>query len=95
MNAVRDTPLHTLLAHSNRDDISIIQRLCDAGTHLDCVNTLGETPIDITSNTREKEVLKGYLKLRLKCQCARLIQQCDIPYVGKLTASLIRFVELH
>ena len=95
MNAVRDTPLHTLLAHSNWSDLAVVRLLCDTGAHLDCVNALGETPFDMASDPQEKDVLRSYLKPRLKCRCARLIQQYQIPYAGKLSSSLAHFVELH
>ena len=95
MNAVRDTPLHTLLTNSKLGDLAVVQLLCDAGAHLDCVNAVGETSFDVASYTEEKELLKTYMKPRLKCRCARLIRQCEIPYAGKLTASLLHFVELH
>ena len=95
MNAVRDTPLHNLLAYSNWSDLSVVRRLCDNGAHLDCVNALGKTPFDMASDPEEKYVLRSYLKPRLKCRCARLIQQCEIPYAGKLSSSLADFVELH
>ena len=95
MNATRYTPLHTLLAYSRPGDHVIIQRLCDANAHLDCVNALGDTPVDMTPDTSEKELLKSYMKLRLKCVCARLIQKCEIPHDNKLTPSWVRFVQLH
>ena len=95
MNAARDTPLHTLMAYSNRSDNAIIHCLCDADAHLDCVNALGKTPADITADKTEKGMLKSHMKPRLKCLCARLIQKCEIPYDNILTSSLVAFVEWH
>ena len=62
---------------------------------LDCVNALGELPIDLTSNLNIKQFLKSRAKFSLKCLCAKLIQKNSIPFHGKITASLVKFVEKH
>jgi hypothetical protein len=73
----------------------IVQLLCDADAHLDCVNALGETPIDVASNSYVKQFLKARAKFSLKCLCAKLIQKNNISFHGKIAASLVKFVEKH
>jgi hypothetical protein len=93
--AARDTPLHVFVFNSNIHDNTILQLLYDANAHLDCVNALRETPIDIATNSNVKQFLKVRMKLSLKCLCARLINQYDIPFHGKIATSLVKFVEKH
>ncbi|CAF4870832.1 unnamed protein product [Rotaria sp. Silwood1] len=64
MDAVRNTPLHLFVSQSTIVDDTIIQYLCDAGAHLDCVNALGETPIDIATNSNIRQFLKARTKLK-------------------------------
>jgi ankyrin repeat protein len=94
-DAIQNTPLHVFLSSSHRVNESILKILCDANPHLDYANVLGETPIDITSDPNIKQLLKKRMKLSLKCLCARLIQKNNISFHGKVSNSLVTFVEKH
>ena len=56
MNAVRETPLYTLLTKLNLGDPLIVQLLYEACAHLDCINALGETLINTTVIMNENSV---------------------------------------
>jgi hypothetical protein len=74
---------------------NILNFLCEHGAHLDCVNALRESAIDITYNVSTIQLLKSKMKLSLKCLCARLIQKSKISFHGRIAKSLARFVEEH
>ncbi|UJR32823.1 hypothetical protein I4U23_020285 [Adineta vaga] len=95
INAVRDTPLHVFVSNASALDKTIIELLYTAGAHMDCVNALGETAMDIVLNSNIKELLQTKVKFNLKCLCARLIQKNKIPFHDKIHISLIKFVEKH
>ncbi len=95
INVVRDTPLHIFARNQDDCDETILQLLCDAGAHVDCVNALGETPVDIAINLNTKQLVKSKMKLSLKCLCARLIQKNDISFHGIISTSLASFVDRH
>ncbi|CAF4425000.1 unnamed protein product [Rotaria sp. Silwood2] len=61
IDAIRNTPLHIFVSNSTIVDDTIIQYLCNAGAHLDYVNALGETPIDVAKNSNIKQFLKNFL----------------------------------
>jgi hypothetical protein len=94
-DAAHNTPLHVFLSNPYGYNESILKILCDANPHLDYVNDTGQTPVDITSDANIKQHLKKIMKLSLKCICARLIQKNTIPLHGKISNSLINFVEKH
>ncbi len=94
-DAIRNTPLHIFVSSWITCDESILNFLCDHGAHLDCVNALRESAIDIASNVNTILLLKSKMKLSLKCLCARLIQENKILFHGKIAKSLVRFVEEH
>lgn len=95
MDAIGNTPLHTLASNSTDCNETILQLLCDAGAHLDYTNALSETPIDITFKSNTKRLLQEKKKINLKCLCAQLIRKCDISFHGKINISLVNFVERH
>ena len=94
-NIIRNTPLHVFVSAWFRCDEDILNFLCDHGAHLDCVNVLRETPIDIASRANTIQLLKSKTQINLKCLCARLIQTNHILFHGKLSKSLIEFIEQH
>lgn len=94
-DALGNTPLHVFVSNWAINDETILELLCDSGAHLDRVNASRETAINIATNLTIIQLLKSKMKLSLKCLCARLIQNNNILYHGKITASLIRFVEEH
>ncbi|CAF4194233.1 unnamed protein product [Rotaria sp. Silwood2] len=95
IDAARNTSLHIFVSNATIVDDTIIQYLYDSGAHLDYVNALRETPIDVAKNSNIKQFLKTKTKLSLKCLCARLIRKNTIPFHGKIANSLINFVEKH
>ena len=95
MDAVRDTPLHVFVSNANTFNDGIIELLHSVHAHMDCVNALGETPMDVVLNSTTRQLLKLKINLSLKCLCARVIQKNRIPYHDKIHTSLIEFVEKH
>ena len=95
MNAIRNTPLHTLAANRGRVNDALVILLVNRGAHLDYVNALGETPADISMSLLVQMFLEAKMTVNLKCLCARLIQQNEIPFRGRIFPSLERFVEKH
>jgi ankyrin repeat protein len=94
-DAIRNTPLHVLVSSWSICNEDILQFLCDNGAHLDCVNVLRETAIDAALNVNTMQLLKSKMKLCLKCLCARIIQNNNVPFHGKISISLVKFVEQH
>lgn len=94
-DSIRSTPLHILVSNWITCDEILLKFLCDNGAHLDCVNTLRETAMDLISNGNTMQLLKSKMKLSLKCICARLIQNSNVSYHGKIPISLTKFVEEH
>jgi hypothetical protein len=94
-DAIRNTPMHVFVSNWMTCDETILKFLCDNGAHLDCVNALRETAIDVASNIVTMQLLKSKMKLSLKCLCARLIQTNNVSFHGKISISLVRFVEEH
>ncbi|UJR14476.1 hypothetical protein I4U23_001473 [Adineta vaga] len=94
-NTKRNTPLHIFISNSYELNESIFQLLCAYDAHLDWVNIFNETPLDLISDSRIKELLKVKTQLKLKCLCARLIQKEQIPFRENIAHSLVTFVERH
>ena len=95
MDAIRNTPLHVLVGNSSEPDEALFRLLYDCGAHLDCVNALGETALDIATSLKIKALLRARMQISLKCLCARLIRQSEVPFEGRIPASLEKFVEQH
>ena len=96
----RNTPLHLIVQRNDNTDnlLSIMDLLFDSGgAHLDCVNEQGQTPLELSSNIRMKVHLRGKLGVgQLKCLCARLIRQRQLPFGNdQLASSLVHFIEKH
>lgn len=102
MDDRRNTPLH-LISRRNEEKqienvIAIIDLLCDYGhAHPDCVNDQNETPIQavlmpsVKSHLREKSQVT-----RLKCLCARLIQEQKLMVnESQFPLSLRDFIRIH
>ena len=94
-DAGRNTPLHILAADGSEPDEALVDLLCDRGAHLDCVNAMGETALDIASCPQMAMLIKGRMQISLKCLCARLIRKNGIPFEGSFGTSLAKFVEEH
>ncbi len=96
IDAVRNTPLHVFVSNTeSTDDESIVKFLFNAGAHVDYVNSLGKTPFDLATNLTIKQLLKLRMYGSLKCLCARLIQKNHLSFHGKVSASLVNFVQRH
>ena len=94
-NFIRNTPLHVFVTNWSSCDESVIDLLCKHGAHLDTVNLLRETAIDLASPVNTVQLLKSKMQLSLKCLCARLIQTNNVSFHKKLSKSLVQFVEHH
>ncbi|CAF0885089.1 unnamed protein product [Rotaria sordida] len=94
-DTIRNTPLHIIASSKSAYNKCVLNLLCDAGAHLDCVNAFGETPIDLATISDIKQLLKSRMKISLKCLCAQLIRKKNVPFHDKIAVSLINFVEKH
>jgi ankyrin repeat protein len=92
---LRNTPLHVFVSNWSTYDETILEYLCNNGAHLDRVNASRETAIDLAGNRTIIQFLKSKMKLSLKCLCARLIQNNNVSFHGKIATSLAKFVEEH
>jgi len=55
--------------------------LIQFGAHIDCVNRYDQTPLDITQLDEVWNLLKvKQLPSRLKCLCARMVVEKQLPY---------------
>ena len=95
MDAIRNTPLHILVGNSSEPDEALFNLLCDQHAHLDCVNALGETALQIARSPKIKALLKARTRISLKCLCARVIQKNGVPFKGRISTSLAEFVDQH
>lgn len=100
MNAARNTPLHVIVGY--RDSVadfltlhSIIGDLLKAGAHVDAVNGLGQTPMQIASSTVAGAILRAQQSISLKCLSAQAVKRYNLSYVGQVPEALVTFVELH
>jgi hypothetical protein len=96
----RNTPLHLIAQRKDHIEnvLFIINLLCDSGrAHPDCVNDRGQTPLESALNIYVKEHLRAKIGVgRLKCLCARLIRQQEIPFQNyQFSSSLVNFIEKH
>lgn len=94
-NFIRNTPLHVFVTNWSSCNESVINLLCEHGAHLDSVNLLRETAIDLASPVNAIQLLRSKMQLSLKCLCARLIQTNNVSFHKKLSKSLVQFVEHH
>jgi hypothetical protein len=73
---------NTALHISCQDDsFAVVQCLIDSGAHIDSMNMHRQTPFDLAQTNQIRTLLKSkQTPLRLKCRCARLIVEKQIPY---------------
>ena len=95
IDTIQNTPLHVFVSSRMVCDENILNFLCEYGAHLDCVNVLRESAIDLADNVNTIQLLKSKMKLSLKCLCAQLIQKNNLSFHGRITKSLTLFVEKH
>jgi ankyrin repeat protein len=73
----------------------LVNLLCDRGAHLDCVNALGKTALDIASSSKIAALIRARMQISLKCLCARLIRKSKMPFEERINKSLEKFVAQH
>jgi hypothetical protein len=73
---------NTALHISCQDNsLAVVQYLLDSGAHIDCLNMHQQTPLDIAQTNEIRTLLKSrQIPSRLKCRCARLIIEKQLPY---------------
>ena len=82
------SPLFSALMDEH-DEITTL--LLNSGAHVDQITSLGERPCRYLKNPKFK--ILNYVSL--KCLAARIIQEYDINYLGKVPTILESFIELH
>lgn len=90
------TALHSVCAQSGQREI--LEILLKSGSHRDCVDRYGHTPIDLINDVEMKSVfLCERIPSKLKCLCARLIakQRLNIDRWESSTSALKKFLVLH
>lgn len=90
------TPLLTAVKVLNYSDTigeSIIKFLLQAGSHIDVLNNVGESPVALMENQGVPIFPLNYINLR--CLSSRVIMNCGIPYKNEIPQALVSFVEMH
>ncbi len=91
-----NTPLHIICKRNG--DQKIIKLLLNSGSHMDCVNKEGKTPLDYVNDKEIKALFTAKpTPDRLKCLCARIIvnKRLNTDTSSGLTSVLKKFVLLH
>jgi ankyrin repeat protein len=96
----RNTPLHLVVQNNDVPEkvVPVVDILCQAGAHMDHVNSGGETPLELVASDQNEVLqhLKETMGVRpLKCLCARLVQREDLHYETMLPCALITYVQKH
>lgn len=98
----KNTPLHTIVQCFCPIDSEIqkiiTELLIHAGAHLDGRNVHGKTPFDLARDDTIRALLHSKESMpRLKCLCARVINDNRIPYnhIWSETTALNQFLNLH
>ena len=90
------TPLHYICESSNNR--RILELFLKSGSHNDCVDKRGHTPLDFIRDAEMKRIfLSERNPSKLKCLCARLVakQRLNIDCLGSSASALKKFVVLH
>jgi len=100
MDNQRNTPLHIISSYTKivEDFITlhtIIMALLDAGAHMDCVNSQGQTPLDVATTGVAAIILKSQYKMSLKCLAANSVRRHNLTYQGQVPTCLENFIEIH
>ncbi|CAF3487774.1 unnamed protein product [Rotaria sp. Silwood1] len=76
-----NTALHISCKNSTIDSLAVVQLLLNSGAHIDCMNIHNRTPFDIAQTIPIRTLLKTkQFPSRLKCLCARLVLDKQLPY---------------
>lgn len=100
MDNARNTPLHIIVSYQKivADFLTlhaIIMALLEAGAHIDCVNTSGQTPLNAATTGVAEIILKSQTKMCLKCLAAKSIRKYNLTYQGQVPKALESFIEMH
>ncbi|XP_023336354.1 protein fem-1 homolog B, partial [Eurytemora carolleeae] len=100
MDSQRNTPLHIIVSYTRivADFITlhtIIISLLEAGAHIDCVNSLGQTPLDAATSGVAEIILKSQTKMSLKCLAAKSVRKYNLTYQGQVPQCLESFIQIH
>jgi len=76
-----NTALHISCQNDTNDSLAVVQLLINSGAHIDSMNMYKQTPFDVAQTHEIRTLLKSKQSpSRLKCLCARLIVDKQIPY---------------
>jgi len=76
-----NTALHISCQNDTNNSLSIVQLLINSGAHIDSMNIYNQTPFDLAQTNEIRSLLKSKQSpSRLKCLCARLIVEKQLPY---------------
>jgi len=76
-----NTALHISCQNDTNDSLAVVQLLINSGAHIDSMNMYKQTPFDLAQTNEIRTLLKSKQSpSRLKCLCARLIVDKQIPY---------------
>jgi len=96
----RNTPLHIIVSYQKivSDFLTlhaIIMALLEAGAHIDCVNSSGQTPLNAATTGVAEIILKSQTKMCLKCLAAKSIRKYNLTYQGQVPKALESFIQMH
>jgi len=92
-NGHGSTPLHTAVADKNFNQ-QVVERLLGAGAHVDLKNKNGVRPAhNMVANQACSVSVIRYMSL--KCLCAQVISNNNLPYKGEVPEILETFIEAH
>ncbi|KAL3867789.1 hypothetical protein ACJMK2_040636 [Sinanodonta woodiana] len=99
MDSRRNSPLHKVVQqHHTRVDAhtqrTIIQKLLQAGAHVDMTNYDGLTAVQCVQSCVSEAILKNWI-VSLQCIVSNAIIRCGIPYRNRVSCALEHFIELH
>lgn len=76
-----NTALHISSQNNTNDSLAIVQFLLNSGAHIDSMNLFKQTPLDLVETNEIRTLLKSQQSpSRLKCLCARLVVEKQLPY---------------
>lgn len=92
-NALGSSPLHTACTVSNFKQ-EVVELLLKHGSHIDMKNVQNVRPSDLLAHNPASTVSITRF-LSLKCLCAQVISNNQLPYKGEVPEVLETFVEAH
>jgi len=100
MDNNRNTPLHVIVGYTKvvEDFVTlhtIVVSLLEAGAHIDCVNSAGQTALEAATSGVAEIILKSQSKMSLKCLAAQSVRKYNLTYQGQVPESLESFIQIH